>query len=267
MGWVCLTAAAVGLAGGLMLLADDGRQPEPGVGGDRLKPQWQPGDRWVVEARARMNQFREDPDGREQASVPWEFTVKQTEKVGGHDCFRVEARCLLPGPPQPASTLWADAHSLALRQVRTQLPVLGGFRTVTESYQFADGQPAPVLGPLTALPIDLPLFAAAGATGPQSFEYEALSGPAGVKADVGDVGFAVAVEQSLVPANPAEVTGLLPGPFAKGLGDGPMVEVRLKTSDRLVRQLWQPSKPWPVYADNGSTVARLVQVIPARTGK
>ena len=39
-------------------------------------------------------------------------------------------------------------------------------------FEFSSGQPSPVLGPLTALPVDLPLFVGGEAKGMQTFAYE-----------------------------------------------------------------------------------------------
>jgi hypothetical protein len=48
--------------------------------------------------------------------------------------------------------------------------------------------------------------------------------------------------------------------FSKSLTTRPVTEVRLKSLGREVRQLWQAQRPWPIYSDNGYTVARLVSV-------
>jgi hypothetical protein len=38
--------------------------------------------------------------------------------------------------------------------------------------------------------------------------------------------------------------------------------VRLKAAGSLVRQLWQPGLPWPVYSNNGIAESRLVEEAP-----
>jgi hypothetical protein len=214
-------------------------------------------------------QPRHDPNLTNLPAVNWKFTVKKTEKIAGVDCHRLEIVCLdekgNPDRTQPGATLWIDQKSMVLRQLRAQLPVPGGFRSVTESYVFGANQPSPVIGPLTALPLDLPLFTAGRARGLEKFSYEAVSGPAGKRA-VDDVGFAIDIEQTLAPAQADEVNRLVAAnfkEFSRDLKARGVVEVNLKTSERNVRQLWQAGHPWPLYANNGQTTARLLKVTSA----
>jgi len=242
--------------------ADSPGRGDRSVDTDRLRPQWQTGDRWVVETSSSPVQMR-GPGIAQAKSQPirWQFAMQSYEKVIGDDCCRVEIQCLESGQ-QPRTVLWIDKKSGALKQMQTQIPVPGGFRTVSESYEFAAGQPSPVLGPLSALPIDLPLFQGGSSKGLQSFTYEANIGPAGQKA-VGDLGFAYEIQQEIAPVEPAEVKGLIADTFTKSLENQPVVEVKLRRFDRQIRQLWQPGQPWPVYSDNGTTKCRLIEVIPA----
>src|SRR5262249_690111 len=148
----------------------------------------------------------------------------------------------------------------------TQLPVQGGFRTVTEQYKSttANNLPAPVLAPLTVLPLDMPAFLdvqGSKATEPQKFSYEASGGPAQAK-DPGDVNFASEVEQQVQPATADDTRGLVAEDFSKGLEKKPVVKVQLRSGPRTVTQLWQAEQPWPLYCTNGKTEARLIKVIP-----
>lgn len=230
---------------------------------DELMPRWDLGDRWVVETISRPLQLREEMSVETVCRpIQWQFAVRKFEKALTDDCYRVEIKCLLGGARQPATVLWIDRKSKALRKIQTQLPVPGGFQTVTQSFEFSSGQPSPVLGPLTALPVDLPLFIGGEAKGMQTFAYETHLGTPGVK-NVGELGFAHQIEQRVTPVAYSEVKGLLNDSYAKSLTEPPTVEVRLKDHDRQVRQLWQPGLPWPVYTNAGSTVCRLVKVIPA----
>ncbi len=230
---------------------------------DRLVPQWHLGDRWIVETTTRPLQVRSDPAlVATSRAIQWQFSVQRYEKSLSDDCYRLEVRCLESKQPRPVTVLWIDRQTLALRQLQTQLPTPDGFRTITQSYEFTAGQPSPVLGPLTALPIDLPLFRAGQAKGMETFTYETHSGPRGTKA-VGDVGFAYHVKQQIAPADADEAKTLVGESLAKGLQQKPLVEVRIVGPQRRVRQLWQPGLPWPVYCENGSTVCRLVKVLPA----
>jgi hypothetical protein len=185
------------------------------------------------------------------------------ERLNGHDCFQVAVTCVSssdPSPPQ--ATLWIDTQAITLRQFQTHIRVAGAARTLTESYAFPGEQPTPVLGPLTALPVDLPLLSGGRTKGSQAFSYEATVGPSGTKA-VGDTTFAYDVTQDFDEQPSAEAHALLDADFAKSLATRPLLEVKLKTVDRQVRQLWQSGLPWPVYSDNGTTVARLVKWSPA----
>jgi hypothetical protein len=232
-----------------------------------FRPKWKVGDAWMIETQSRQVQTRETDAARPGAKLQWKFTVQTIEKLGGRDCFRLGVKCLSQQRPQPNVTVWIDTTALALRQIQTQVQVSGDMRTLTESYQFAGEQPTPVLSPLTALPIDLPLFLAGETKGTQTFQYESIPGPAGTK-NVGDVGFVFQIEQGMTPADAEKAKGLLNEDFAKSLTTQPVVEVRLKTIDRQVKQLWRTELPWPAYSDNGTTVARLIKVLPtANTDK
>jgi hypothetical protein len=261
---VLLLLGLVGLGGGLIgVLAAD---TPADVKGEDLKPRWNVGDSWVVETRTQALQTRADLDDRKPSPVTWKFTVKKSEKIAGHDCHRVEVVCLdskgNTDKTQPGVVFWVDQKSMAMRQLKTQMPVPGGFRTITESYAFGDNQPTPVAGLLSVLPIDVPLFNSGVSRGLEKYTYEAVSGPAG-KRDVNDVAFATDIEQSIAAAKADEVNRLVPDEFkefSRDLKAKPVVEVKLKTAERDIRQLWQIGQPWPVYASNGQTTARLLKV-------
>lgn len=264
IGRLALMAVLAGIMLGGSVPADVPAPPgDQEVDTAPLKPRWKVGDRWVVEtATLQVQASNAREAGLRGTPVRWQFTVEAIEKLAGRDCYRLRIRSLLPGRQQPVTTLWLDRRSLALRMFQTQLPLAGGFRTVTESYQFSGDQASPVMSPLTALPLDVPLFLGGRIKGSQSFRYEAISGPPGQKA-VGDIGFGFEVRQSFSRPEAAHVKGLVNEAFAKSIQTRPAVEVRLDSFDRQVRQLWQPGSPWPVYTDNGTTVARLIKVIPA----
>jgi hypothetical protein len=139
---------------------------------------------------------------------------------------------------------------------------------MTLNYDFDSGQPSPVIGPLTALPIDLPVLLAARSKGLEVFHYRSSSSPSQAK-ELDSLAFEHAVEQQIAALDGAEVRKLLDTYFAKSLGDDPLTksigqtpvcEVRLKSAGREIRQLWQEGAPWPIYADNGHCVCRLVAV-------
>jgi hypothetical protein len=233
------------------------------AGIEQLRPQWRVGDQWVVEtATLQIQNAAVGVKPERGEPIQWQFTVTGIDKLQGRDCYQIEARPLGQSA-SPTTRMWVDRQSLALCQLQSQAAVGGQWKTITESYQFPNGQPAPVQGPLSALPIDLPLFLSGGMKGSQQFSYEVTAGPEGRKA-LGDVGFAMNVQQETDTAPPQEVKGLLGDEFTKDLEAKPVVEVRLKSAMGQVRQLWQAGSPWPVYADNGTTIARLVKTTAAR---
>jgi hypothetical protein len=224
---------------------------------------WQVGMKWVVESETDLAQLGDAKERKPKVEpIRWQFSVVKIEKVHGHDCYRLEVERLIDGKTSPPlTTVWADARSLALRQIRTEFVVQGQTREVTESYEFEDGQPAPVMSPLTSIPLDFPLMLAGTSKGTGKFSYAAISGPGGKKA-LGDVGFAVEIKQNITEAKPDAIKGLVPEDFSKDLSSKPITEVNLSTGDRSVRQLWKDDMPWPVYSNNGTTTSKLIKVTP-----
>jgi hypothetical protein len=264
-----LGATFVVLGSGWLLLAEPQKE-QPKVQADALKPQWHAGDQWTVETQtqqvqARVDQPEKPGDAEKKDLTPpvrWQFKVEKEEKIGEAKCLRVDVKCMIEGK-QPLTTLWVDQKSMTIRRFQTQLHIQGAYRTITENYEYQDGQPSPVICPVTALPLDLPLFQKGDTKGEDTFYFEAISGPTGVK-DPGDVGFMTEIKQKMSTVKPAEMKGLLADDFSKDLDVKPVVEVQLITHEKTVRQLWRPELPWPVYCDNGSTTARLVKYTPAK---
>jgi hypothetical protein len=238
-------------------------------------PQWNLGDRWTVESVGKRMQVRRGGEAPTIRPIQWQFSLSRFEKSLTHDCFRVEIRCLANENGRPLTTLWVDRQSRALRQIATEIPVPGGYHTITLNYDCNSGQPSPVIGPLTALPIDLPVLLAARSKGLETFHYRSSSGTPQAK-EVDPLLFEHAVEQQIAAVDAAEARKLLDASFAKSLDDDPLTksigpapvcEVRLKSAGREIRQLWQDGAPWPIYADNGHCVCRLVSVQPAETAQ
>lgn len=262
--------AALGLAGlllGVLGVDSVGNAAEPASPESRsatleqLMPKWELGDRWIVETTSRPLQIRGDPSRATSRAIQWQFAVARFEKAIADDCFRIEIRCQETATGEPITVLWIDKRSRTLRQLQTQLPVPGGFQTVTQSFDFPSGQAGPVLGPFSALPVELPSFQAAQAKGAQLYSYTVHDAPQGAKA-LGDLGFACQVEQLVAPATAEQLRRLLPQEHAKAIQEQPMVAIELKAQDRTVLQLWQPAMPWPTVSDNGTTTCRLVKVLP-----
>ena len=257
--------AVGGLVGTLGARAAEGPQRDlrsPSF--DQLIPRWELGDQWIVETVSQPRQVRGESSAESRIRpIQWQFAVQRFEKALTDDCYRLEVKCLAEGVPRPATVLWVDKKTRAIRKIQTQIPVPEGFQTITQSYAFSSGQPAAVLGPLSALPLDLPRFSGGEAKGMQTFMYETHGGLPGQK-EVGELGFAHQVEQQVTPVASEQVKGLIHETYTKSLTEQPVVEVQLKSGDRQVRQLWQPGSPWPVYSKNGSTECRLIKVIPAK---
>lgn len=262
---------ALGSAGVFWAMAQN--RPDVKTAQDRWRPRWAVGDQWVIETASRPITARSPEKEDDLVKTRWQFSVVKREKLIDHDCFVIEVTALKDPKAQPRTTLWVDAKALALRQFQTQIPVPGGFTTITESYDSGRDAPAsPVIGPLTALPVDLPVFVpGAKAEGEQVFSYEAVSGPSGKRAP-SDVGFAVEIRQTVSPvALDSRIKGLVPQEFSRDLEVKPLAEVRMRSAERSVRQIWQAGQPWPVYADSGDTTtrgdttSRLVEVKPGKS--
>jgi hypothetical protein len=226
---------------------------------DKLKPTWKVGDQWTVETQSRVSPARRPIKGDSLGKpARWEFTVKSRERLQDDDCFRVEAENVTKDQRQLVATLWVDQKSLTPRQVERRLPIAGGFRTITQRFVVDKGRAAPVVVvSSTALPLDLPLFSDE-ARREEPFEYEVL-GETEIKRGAEGRGFLIEVGQSAAPVDAEKVKGLLHEEVSRSANPQEMVEITLKGGHQQVRQLWQAGVPWPLYADNGVTVARLVK--------
>ncbi len=259
--WILISGALTLLSATLMTSAapqigTGPADPEPSDQTRLVRPEWHVGDKWAVETVTRPIQTS---DLKQAAVIRWEFTVAGREEIEQAAAFRIDIRCFDVPARQSAASLWVDATTGSLRQVKMQIPVAGAFRSLTERYTSPGGTPSPVLGPLTALPVDLPVFLRSNAKGAGDFEYQASSGPPGAKA-VGEIGFTFSVQQKIAVSKQERAKRLTPKSLARSLGDEAGVEVEIRRFDRSVRQLWRGSLPWPVYSTNGRTESRLIQV-------
>ena len=221
-------------------------------------PQWQVGSAWTVQTQSRQVQARREPGPVNQApAVQWRFTVLPMDKIGDSECYHVRATCEQAGRPQPATELWVDRKTQALLRVTTQLPTPAGFQSVTQDFKHQQGNVSPVVGPLSALPIDWPTFSAEPAKAAKEYSYKALSGG---QEKSGGIAFEQKVRQATRSVPVSGVKGLLDEHVAKQKSDDNLREVVLDDGHRVVRQLWQPGMPWPSFCDNGVTVAKLTGV-------
>ena len=226
----------------------------------QFRPKWNVGDQWTIETQSRQQQVATQQTRR--VAAQWRFTVEAVDQLGGRACFRIVVRPV--DAQQPKTTVWVDRDTTAIRQIQTQLPTADGYKTVTESYR-SGGQAAPVVGPLTVLPIDLPQFPEPGMKDLGTYQYETSSGPGGIK-DIGDVGFSTEISQSFSKPSAALMKGMLGDEGIKSINNRPVVEVELKTPDETVRQVWAANSPWPLFADNGVTQSRLIETKRAAGG-
>jgi hypothetical protein len=255
-----LGALALGVPGSQA--EQPGAAPGAAASASLETPKWKVGDSWVVETEAERVQTREPKAVVAPARVRWKFQVAKIEKLGDRDCYRIDIECLAKGRLRPASSLWVDKETFFLRQFQTQLAVDGQMRTITESYDAAAGQSAPVVTPINALPLGLPAFGqmakAKGLDGkPQEFKYTSSAAPVGAKAVEGSVKFAHSAKQDVHAAG-AKSLGNVVKSFSKAIDSKPISEVQISTPLDQVTQLWQKDVPWPVYSTNGSTQAWLV---------
>lgn len=220
------------------------------------QPVWQIGDNWIIETLTDRIQGREAKPAGKPARIRWEFRVTKLEKIGGHECFRLDVQCQAQGRIQPQSTVWCDKDTLFLRQFQTQLAFDGRYRTVQESFECPKGDYSPVLASVNALPLGMPAFVPKGAKATGAFNYTSQPLPAGAK-DTSVIRFAHTVTQDILPPGSKSLEQA-PRNYAKDLNTKPMTEVRLADHQQQVVQLWQKGVPWPVYAQNGRTQAWLV---------
>lgn len=230
---------------------------QPAEGAASLdRPQWNLGDRWIIETLTEQIQGNEPRTGEKAPRIRWEFRVAKLEKVAGADCYRIDIECLAQGRVRPKASVWCDKQTLFLRQFETQVAFRGRYYTVQESYDCAKGELAPVMASVNVLPIGLPAFLPQGAKSLEGFTYTSAPLPAGVK-DATTIRFAHTIRQD-VRAPGAKSLKQVPQLFAKDIQAKPLTEVQLAEGKQTMTQLWQKGLPWPVYAENGRTQAWLV---------
>jgi len=235
---------------------------------ESMRPVWQVGDRWMIDTVSPLVQHHgERGAGIRHLRSRWDFEVVGRESVAAQDCFRLRVTSAAVTKKAVTVTFWVSSRTMTLIRVNLQLPTRNGVHSMTESYDFAAGQSAPVIGPIPALMVDLPFFPGEHTKSASGvFTYESRAG-AGRAKQVGDVGFAFAVEQDIRPAD-SELRDRLAGSEVKMYQpDAVAWQVQLKDPFREVLQVWQQGLPWPVFADNGSVVTRLVSVTRRPTGR
>jgi hypothetical protein len=203
-------------------------------------------------------QARNDDPAKPTKPIQWQFTVEGTEKIQDTDCTKVKVQCQLPGK-QPQTTIWLDGKTAVLRKLETQLAVHGEYRTITETYQHSAEQPSPVFVPVTAIPLDIPVFLD-NETKAIQFSYVVQHPqPAEVKS-LDAVTFQMSARQIVRAVTPVESKSLVPETFTKDLTKKATVAIELVQGKRTILQVWQADQPWPIYSNNGRTQSKLVSV-------
>jgi hypothetical protein len=228
-----------------------------------FRPQWQIGRQWTVETESRQAQWAAEP-GR-TASARWHFSVESIDQLQEQPCWRIVAR-IVQGDrrlEEPRTTIWVDQTEGSIRQIETQVPTAQGYRAITESY-ISGPRSSPVIGFSSMLPIALPRFPIQGEKGGDTFEYELVSGAAGVKQipQFQQIGFVTSVRQELLTPSEAGLKSMFGDAKKKDLENQSLLEVKLSTPRQQVRQIWREGTPWPLYADNGLTKMWLVETAP-----
>ncbi len=247
-------ALLVLVAGSASAAQDRGIQVEA----QKFRPHWQVGQQWTVETVSQQQQAAIQQQSPVKAR--WQFQVEAVEQLQGKPCWRIAVRPT--DAPHPQSHIWVTQSTQAIRQIETELPTPQGYQKITESYQ-SGGQAAPVVGPLSVLPIALPQFPEPGVKAIGTFQYDTVSGPGGIKA-VGEVGFSTEIAQRIVQPSAELLKAMSADEHIKATVNRPLAEVELATPDVTVRQVWRENSPWAVFTDNGVTQARLIDVKPGK---
>jgi hypothetical protein len=266
-----LLASVLGLGGLLTatLQGKAGQRTETGgatldaeITGEDVKPRWKEGDQWTVETLQRVLQSRNTKQ-RQVPPVRWHFKVGKSEQIDGDDCYKLEVTCLADGVKDTRPTkLWMNKKTLGLQQIDVQLPIQGQYKQVREKYK-GQGHVAPVFVPVTAIPLDMPVFLPAGEKGLSEFTVRVSIPDEDGKKDLGDVGFRFRIKQNTKVPDADGIKGLIHEEFAKGLTAKKTLEFNFEGGHRQARQIWQEGQPWPLYSSNGPTTAKLIEFKPA----
>jgi hypothetical protein len=196
--------------------------------------------------------------------VQWQFQVGKVEKIDGQDCYAVDVKCMAAGGRDAKPTrLWLNKNTLGLEQIEEQLPIQGKYKPVKERYK-AQGRTAPVFVPITAIPLDMPVFLPSEDKGTTDFGYQAIIPDEEGKKALDDVGFKFQVKQTTQAPNRDELKDLVAEEFTKGLAEKKVLEFKFEAGRRKARQIWQEGQPWPLYSSNGLIEAQLIEVKPAK---
>jgi len=222
-----------------------------------FRPRWKVGQTWTVETTTKLPQFGVDAALAKRAhTVRWVFRVEEVEEVFEEPCFRVVATPLDLCPKGLNVRFWATVENLTLRRVEITFPVAGEFRTISESFQGLTTKTFPTQVPFKLLPLDMPCWERVPAKEPVGFTYEAIPGSL-EKKDPGGIRFQIDIEQKSSELDSVVSAEAESSAEAKSAPPG-VIKIELKTALGRVEQLWRVGQPWPMWASNGTTVARLV---------
>jgi hypothetical protein len=221
----------------------------------KFKPQWQVGQTWIVETTTTLLQHGDDlACVRRVQTVRWSFQVEQIEPVLDEPCFRLIAKPVGLHPQGMGVRLWATVDNLTLRRVEIDFIAAGETRTLCETFQGLATPTYPAQAPFVLLPLDLPCWETIAAKEPGVFSYEVIPGDP-EKKEPGGLRFRYHIEQKTV--DPAQLAKGQAGTDGKAI-TGERIGIELKTPLGQVKQVWQSGQPWPIWATNGRTQARLI---------
>lgn len=260
-------AVAAAVVAGLAWLVTAGPAATQPVRGDDVpaalpRPTWRVGDSWLIETVTDNIQVRDVSTDKKSPPIRWRFKVTGIVKKAGRPCYQVDVTCEAQARFRPASTLFIDAETMMLRELRTEVAGFGSVQTLHESYEPRGDRAAPVLSFGNVLPTDLPAFVPK-ASKDVNYTYVSQNTPAGAK-DLGLIRFGHEVSQQVVQPGAKTLEQVHPQ-YAKALDSQAIVEVHLKSQDKSVVQLWQKGTPWPIYTNNGRTVAKLIPAGPSES--
>ena len=232
-------------------------------------PAWRVGQTWTVETVALPQASPEAFNADEETlgePIRWRFTVDGENLLYGRKCFRATIVCQLESATKPTIQIWVDQKTKELVGVKSTTDFGDRKLTICEAY-LGGPQETGALGPLTALPLDMPYFKPG--FGAELKGLEATDEIEGLRF-VSDEDFELDAPQtkSLSDATPTfarkirqKATRLQ---TTKAIGDreynaeSMLYEVSLDGGDVQVNQIWAPNQPWPLVSENGATRATLI---------
>jgi hypothetical protein len=116
---------------------------------DAFRPQWEVGSQWFAETTTLWSPFADHTESKKP--IHWQFDVVALERRAGKECWHLVIRPML-AVDRPRTDLWIDAETLSITEIRAEIPVPGGYGSMSEKYKISSGG-APVVSPFSSLPL------------------------------------------------------------------------------------------------------------------